>query len=92
MTTIDRPAGIERVIGGIIEIAYRDDLGFSGNRIAGIMHTTFGWKPATGALLLDCLDMNNHPLCMDGATRTGSLLSGHPLKTHGSILARPVLK
>ena len=70
---MDRPAGIERVFGGI-------------------MHATFRRKPATGAALLECLDMNNHPLCMHGAIRTGFLLSGHPFNTHGSILARPELK
>ena len=60
MAPMDRPAGIERASGGKIAMAYRDDIGIFRNRVAGNMHATFRWKPLTGALALECLDMDNH--------------------------------
>ena len=53
MTTMDRPAGIERARRGNGAMAYRDDIGVFRNRIAAIMHATLGWKPTTGALPLE---------------------------------------
>ena len=41
MTPMNRPAGIEPVLGGNIAMAYRDDLGICRNRIVGTMRATF---------------------------------------------------
>lgn len=85
MMTMDRPAGIERALGGSIAIQYRDAT--LRNRIAGNMHATFRWKPLTGALALECLDMNSH-LHAVGDQNWGSA-EWSSVQHERSVLARP---
>ena len=84
MMTMDRPAGIERALGGSIAIQYRDaTVGFSGTGLLEICMQQFA-----GSLLLVLSPSNVSiwtVICMQWATKTGVLLSGHPFNTNAAF-------
>ena len=93
-TIMNMPAGIERVLGNHIQMAYRDDLGVFRNRIAGnyaciTSLEAFYWCSPPR---MSQYEQSPSP----HATKTGFLLSGHPFnwldRNSDSVLATHVLR